>query len=103
MSHWDSATQQIVRWPTRESRDFPGWVEVDCGCCAGIQWGAGDQGPRGCDRCNESGVIHLHVASLRTAEWPGGPLTGRVSRDDALWMLGGWPNAIVAATLGAPA
>ncbi len=74
MSHWDSQEQKIVRWPTQQVPDYPGWFSVDCGCCAGISWG-GDS-PNECPDCKGSGAICLHVASRRIAEYPGGPLLG---------------------------
>lgn len=74
MSHWDSAAQTIVRWPTNAIDGYPGWLSVDCGCCAGVQWG-GDY-PRECPHCQGSGVLALHVASRRIALYPGGPLCG---------------------------
>ena len=78
MSHWDSVAGKIVRWPTRPAGK-DGWVEIDCGCCAGIEWG-GDS-PRECSRCMD-GVLCVHVASGRIAEYPGGPLMGRMHADD---------------------
>lgn len=81
MSHWDSTQQKIVRWPTEPVVGYPGWFGVDCGCCAGIEWGG--ETPETCDRCGGSGMIFVHAESLRTAEYPGGRLTGSLAREDA--------------------
>ncbi|HEY7421442.1 MAG TPA: hypothetical protein VH541_05485 [Gaiellaceae bacterium] len=73
MSHWDG--HRIVRWPSEPVEGYPGWTRIDCGCCAGIEWG-GEQ-PRECNRCGESGTLVRHDASGVLALWPGGPLRGR--------------------------
>jgi hypothetical protein len=79
VSHWDSAAQTIVSWPTHY-HEYPGWIVVDCGCCAGIRWG-GDS-PRECDHCGGGGTICVHLGSRRIADWPGGPLRGQMHEDD---------------------
>ena len=71
MSHWDGS--KIVRWPTKPSR-VPGWEEIDCGCCSGLEWGG--EYPRECLRCN-GGVIFRHKKSGALALYPGGPFVGR--------------------------
>ena len=58
----------------RRDENHPGWVWMDCGCCAGIKWG-GDY-PQECEQCKGSGVRCVHLASKRIAEWPGGPFLG---------------------------
>lgn len=75
MSHWDSAQGIIVRWEPQPS-DNPGWVAMDCGCSAGLQWGG--EVPRECLSCGASGWRHVHLKSGVTAVWPGGPLNGRL-------------------------
>lgn len=72
MAHWDDKRSVIVYWPDRPYAGYPGWVETDCGCCVGIQWG-GDS-PRECD-CN-GGVLAKHLASGALALYPGGPFRG---------------------------
>ena len=72
MAHWESRLG-IVRWPTVDCPDYPGWEIVDCGCCAGILWG-GEQ-PKECKRCGGNGIIYRHKKSKVTALYPGGPFT----------------------------
>ena len=74
MAHWDYRKGRVIHWPTRKSKDWPGWVEMDCGCCHGIQWGG--EYPEECDRCGGSGVIFRHQKSGVTKVWPGGPFIG---------------------------
>lgn len=79
MSRWDSDMGVIVRWPTEPCKDYPGWVMEDCGCCVGIQWGG--EYPRECRRCGGDGLIFRHIASGVLAQYPGGPLAGRVRKE----------------------
>ena len=53
---------------------WPGWRQVDCGCCAGLEWGGEE--PRECRRCKGWGGLFLHEKSRVLALWPGGPLAG---------------------------
>lgn len=76
MAHWDSAAGKIVGWETKELEERPGWYEIDCGCCVGIEWG-GDY-PRECRRCGGSGTIFWHKKSRVLADYPGGPLRGKM-------------------------
>lgn len=76
MAYWNSQQQEIVYFKPRDVPEYPGWQEVDCGCCAGIEWG-GDV-PRECRDCGGSGRQFLHVKSRVLAEYPGGPFTGRL-------------------------
>ena len=59
---------------------YPGWIQFACGCCAGIMWG-GDH-PQECNHCWGSGFIALHKKSGVLALYPGGPLLGRLSREE---------------------
>ena len=68
MSHWDG--KKIVKWPTTQCKDYPGWDEIDCGCCAGTEWGG--EYPRECRHCNGGGIIYRHRKSRVRAEYPGG-------------------------------
>jgi hypothetical protein len=70
MSHYDSEQNKIIRWETKKCRNYPGWEEIDCGCCVGIEWG-GDY-PTECERCNGSGTLFHHKKSGVLAEYPGG-------------------------------
>jgi len=70
MSWWNSAKQQIIRFPSKPVPDYPGWEIEDCGCCLGIQWGG--QCPIECNRCNGTGVVYRHQKSGVVAEYPGG-------------------------------
>ena len=69
MAHWDG--KKIVYMPTRPNKEYPAWDEIDCGCCAGIQWGG--EYPRECDRCDGFGVIYEHRKSKARVLYPGGP------------------------------
>ena len=75
MSHWDSKQGVIVRWPTKPCPNYPGWEEIDCGCCAGISWGG--EYPHTCERCGGEGAIFRHIKSGALAWYPGGPFCGR--------------------------
>lgn len=70
MSHWNSKTQKVIRWSPKKIPGYPGWRLVDCGCCAGLEWG-GDY-PHECKRCM-NGWISEHKESGVTALYPGGP------------------------------
>lgn len=77
MSYWDSETGRIERTaPAPYGEAYPGWLSIDCGCCAGIEWG--DPGPRECRRCGGNGSLAQHVVSGTIAQYPGGPLCGRL-------------------------
>ena len=75
MSHWDSYEGKIVRWTTKPCKNYPGWEEIDCGCCCGLEWG-GDY-PRECGHCNGGGIIYKHKHSGALALYPGGPFVRR--------------------------
>ena len=80
MSHYDNQQNKIIRWPTKECEEYPGWEEVDCGCCVGIEWG-GDY-PVECKDCGGSGVRFHHKKSGVYAAYPGGLFTGRDYKRD---------------------
>ena len=73
MAYWDG--KNIVYWDNKPYPNHPNWEYIDCGCCAGIEWG-GDY-PRECRTCGGSGMISLHKPSGRIADYPGGPFRGR--------------------------
>ena len=73
MSHWDG--KRIVRWQTGPVEGYPDWERIDCGCCAGLEWGGEE--PRECRRCHEFGWLCRHKPIGTLALWPGGPLAGR--------------------------
>ena len=75
MSYYDSKRKLIVTIPPRDVPLYPGWQQIDCGCCAGLVWG-GEQ-PRECRRCGGDGYIFLHVVSGALAQYPGGPFVGK--------------------------
>lgn len=60
--------------PPQPIPGFPGWVSVNCGCCAGVEWGG--ESPRECRDCGGSGGFAVHLASGCGALWPGGPFNG---------------------------
>lgn len=75
MSHWDG--KKIVRWAPHASQIDVGWWAIDCGCCAGIQWGGEE--PVECRDCGGGGYLWLHEKSGLVCAWPGGPIaTGRM-------------------------
>ena len=75
MSHWDSQQQRIIPWPTKPWKGARGWVSVDCGCAAGLEWGGEE--PRECAACGGSGIQAYHKESHTYALYPGGPFRGR--------------------------
>lgn len=75
MSYWDSLNQQIIRIPPRPYPNYPGWTELDCGCCGGLEWGG--EVPRDCRTCKGSGSLARHDATGTLAMYPSGPLLGR--------------------------
>jgi hypothetical protein len=78
MAHWDSKKGRIIYWPDKPSEEWPGWDELDCGCCGGIQW-SGDY-PKECDRCGGGGTLFRHRKSGALADYPGGPFRGKETR-----------------------
>ena len=68
MTYWDG--KKIIHRPTVPCKEYPGWDEIDCGCCGGIEWGGEE--PRECSRCNAVGVIYQHRESKVRADYPGG-------------------------------
>jgi ribosomal protein S27AE len=77
MAHWDGKT--IVYFPNEPYPDHPNWVRIDCGCCAGIEWGG--ESPRECRDCGGSGMMALHKQTGRIADYPGGPFRGRRAKE----------------------
>lgn len=75
MAFYDSEKNKIIHFPSRNSKHFPGWEEIDCGCCAGIKWGG--EYPKECDICGGNGIIFKHKKSGVLAEYPGGKFLGR--------------------------
>ncbi|KKN75845.1 hypothetical protein LCGC14_0377210 [marine sediment metagenome] len=71
MAHWNG--KEMVHFATKPCKTHPKWDVIDCGCCAGIEWGGEE--PRECRTCNSTGVIYQHRKSGVTAEYPGGPFT----------------------------
>ena len=77
MAWWDSRQGKIVRFPPRPIEGYPGWKRVDCGCCAGLEWGG--EHPRECEDCGGNGTLCWHEKSGVLADYPGGPLRGRTT------------------------
>ncbi len=74
MSYWDSDKQEVVKFQPVPYPDYPGWLRVDCGCCAGIEWGG--ESPTECTTCKGSGALAKHSRSGALALYPGGPFCG---------------------------
>lgn len=53
----------------------PGWEQVSCGCCAGVEWGGLE--PRECRDCRGNGWYFRHTPTGVLAMYPGGPFLGR--------------------------
>lgn len=71
MSYWDSKNQKIIRFDPIPYPNYPTWLQIDCGCCNGVEWGG--EYPKECNLCNGVGVIALHIESEIHAQYPGGP------------------------------
>ena len=80
MSYWNSKKQTIVSFAPVICKEYPDWIEVDCGCCAGIKWGGEE--PVECDRCNATGIIYVHIKSGVMADYPGGHFQGKYFGED---------------------
>lgn len=65
--------QNMARRPGRICPDYPNWMQVLCGCCAGLEWGGEE--PRLCKNCQGSGTVFVHRNGT-VAQWPGGPFNG---------------------------
>ncbi len=68
MARWDG--EKIIYGKDKKSKFFPGWLEIDCGCCGGIEWG--HFLPCECRRCDGSGRIFKHIKSKVIVRYPGG-------------------------------
>ena len=75
MAFWDSKAQKIKYRKPIPFPGYPKWLEIDCGCCNGLQWGGYE--PRECNICEGAGRYAKHVLSGVLAEYPGGPFLGR--------------------------
>ncbi len=73
MAFWNG--KEIMDFPSEPYPYSPGWLRVDCGCCAGLEWGGWE--PTDCRRCGGSGQMALHVQSGVLADYPGGPFRGK--------------------------
>ncbi len=62
-----------------ESKAYPGWECIDCGCCAGLLWGG--EYPTECYDCRGAGFFYRHKKSGVLAQYPGGPFLGREGKD----------------------
>ena len=74
MAYWDGKT--IHHTPPKPVKGRKGWLEVDCGCCAGTEWG-GDW-PSECRTCAGSGALWWHKPTGTLTRWIGGPCVGKV-------------------------
>lgn len=74
MAYWDSEQGVIIHTPTKPYPNYPGWELVDCGCCAGLEWGR--DCPIECSYCGGAGEYARHIKSGAIAAWPGGPFLG---------------------------
>ena len=73
MSYWTG--EKVVTMLPEPWTNYPGWLAIDCGCCAGIEWGGEE--PRECRDCGGSGRLALHEKSQVLALYPGGPFCGK--------------------------
>lgn len=82
MAYWNG--KEIIYHPAKQSEFYPGWEELDCGCCNGLRWG-GEQ-PKDCPDCGGTGRLFRHIKSRVLADYPGGPLRGRdVAAANCTW------------------
>jgi hypothetical protein len=49
------------------------WLQIECGCCAGLQWGG--EYPRECLDCDGTGLLWVSPKD-RLKQWPQGPFLG---------------------------
>lgn len=75
MSYWDNKHQKIVEREPVPYPGAPGWLDIDCHCCNGIQWGGEE--PIECRDCGGSGHYAKHIKTGTLAQYPGGPLIGK--------------------------
>ena len=75
MAYYNSRTNERVSFPPQPVEGYPDWEIIDCGCCAGVEWGG--EYPRECKRCGGEGYIFRHKKSIVLAEYPGGKFLGR--------------------------
>lgn len=78
MAYWDAEKGTITHAPSKPHPHYSGWEIVDCGCCAGIEWGG--YYPRECRTCGGGGYICQHLKSGALAWYPGGPFVGSTAR-----------------------
>lgn len=79
---WNGTTMIHPEATPRPWPFAPGWLDVNCGCCAGLEWSAGYE-PIECRECGGNGHYAVHARSGRGALWPGGPFNGwRYDPDD---------------------
>lgn len=90
MSHYDYKTNQVIRYPPKRCENYPDWLEVDCGCSGGLQWGG--ESPRECPYCDEVGFIFVNIKSGRIKKcWPGGPFGGSMTKTELNELLSRYP------------
>jgi len=79
MAYWDADLGTIITFPDRPCPPkWPGWTEVDCSCCVGLEWGL--DYPQECNVCDGQGSYCRHEESGALALYPGGPFIGREIR-----------------------
>jgi len=78
MAYWDG--EKIVHSKPGDCPQYPGWQEIDCGCCSGIEWGG--EYPRECRACGGGGFVYHHFSSGVLAQYPGGPLLGKTTKKE---------------------
>jgi len=71
MSYWNG--KDVISIPDKDCGN--GWVDVDCYCCNGLQWG-GDS-PVECTSCKGNGHYFRHKKSGALALYPGGQFIGK--------------------------
>ena len=80
MSYWDG--KKIISIPTKICEEYPNWLEIDCGCSGGLQWGGEE--PIECRTCGGTGRYFVHIKSRVIAIYPGGPLLGSYDKRSML-------------------
>jgi len=82
MAFYDYRENKIIPYESQECPKYPDWIQIDCGCSGGLEWGTEE--PTECSRCNGSGMIWKHKKSGVLAQYPGGPFIGKDTSNDKL-------------------
>ncbi len=74
MSYWNWKIGKVISFEPKPYPGYPKWEMIDCGCCAGIQWGGEE--PIECKKCGGNGALARHIKTGLLACYPGGKFIG---------------------------